>query len=280
MPLVKRAIELKEPVKVEREIRNVHRTVGARIAGEIARIHGDEGLPDHSIEIRLHGSAGQSFGAFLVDGMHILLEGEANDYVGKGMHGGDLVLRPQPLAQYFSHDNVIMGNTVLYGATGGRLFAAGRAGERFAVRNSGAWAVIEGAGDHACEYMTGGVVVILGPTGRNLGAGMSGGMAFILDLQGTLEHDVNPDMVGVASVEDTDDQEILRALVERHHELTHSSRAEDVLDNWAIYISKFKKVAPLPHVAPPPPRDQQRARRDALLAASAKRTNLDEKFRA
>ena len=269
LPLVQRAIDLKEPVKVEHEIRNVHRTVGARIAGEIARVHGDEGLPEQSIEIRLNGSAGQSFGAFLVPGMHVLLEGEANDYVGKGMHGGELVVRPPASAAFHPHDNVIMGNTVLYGATGGRMFAAGRVGERFAVRNSGAWSVIEGTGDHACEYMTGGVVVVLGPTGRNLGAGMTGGMAFVLDLNGELANNMNPEMVGCAPVDDPEDEDLLRALVSRHHELTHSSRAEDVLDNWAAYLPMFKKVSPLSHVAPPPPREQQRARRDALLAASA-----------
>ena len=203
LPQLQQAIDLKGPVKVEHEIRNVHRTVGARIAGEIARVHGDEGIPENSIEIRLTGSAGQSFGAFLIDGMHVLLEGEANDYVGKGMHGGELVIRPPVGVTFHAHDNVIMGNTVLYGATGGHMFAAGRAGERFAVRNSGAWAVIEGVGDHACEYMTDGVVVILGPTGRNLGAGMSGGVTFVLDLNDELSKNINPEMIGVASVDDS-----------------------------------------------------------------------------
>ncbi|MEX2430637.1 MAG: glutamate synthase large subunit [Dehalococcoidia bacterium] len=271
LPLVMPAIEKRMPVKLDREIRNVHRTVGARIAGEIARIHGDEGLPEHSIQLRLRGSAGQSFGAFLVEGMHLLLEGEANDYVGKGMHGGEVVVRPPEEAPFHAHDNVIMGNTVLYGATGGRLFAAGRAGERFAVRNSGAWSVIEGAGDHACEYMTGGVVVVLGPTGRNLGAGMSGGTCFVLDLNDELAANINPEMVGISTVEDEEDQELLHALVTRHYELTRSVRAEDVVQNWRAYLPKFKKVAPLPHVAPPPPRDQQRARRDAMLATSQQR---------
>ncbi|MBM3939726.1 MAG: glutamate synthase large subunit [SAR202 cluster bacterium] len=271
LPLVRPAIEGRSPVKVERAIRNVHRTVGARIAGEIAYHHGDTGLPENSIELRFSGSAGQSFGAFLVDGMHMTLEGEANDYVGKGMHGGEIVLRPPQHAAFHAHDNTIMGNTVLYGATGGHLYASGRAGERFAVRNSGAWAVIEGAGDHACEYMTGGVVVILGPTGRNLGAGMSGGVAFVLDYDGTLAKRVNSEMVGISEVDDAEDQELLQAMVTRHMEMTRSKRAEDVLDNWSIYLPRFKKVAPLAHVAPPAPRDQQRARRDAMLAASQRR---------
>ncbi len=270
LPLVRQAIDLQGSVKVEREIRNVHRTVGARIAGEIALLHGDEGLPENSIEMRFTGSAGQSFGAFMVDGMHVLLEGEANDYVGKGMHGGELVIRPVPEARFHAHDNVIIGNTVLYGATGGRMFASGRAGERFAVRNSGVWAVVEGAGDHACEYMTGGVVVILGQTGRNLGAGMSGGAAFVLDLHDELQHNMNPEMVGASPVDDAEDEELLRALVARHRELTHSARAADVLDNWAIYLPRFKRVAPLPHIAPPSPREQQRARRDAMLAAGGR----------
>ena len=268
MPLVRQAIDREAPAKIEREIRNVHRTVGARIAGEIARIHGDEGIPDNSIDIRFVGSAGQSFGAFLINGMHLTLDGEANDYVGKGMHGGELVLRPHRDAVFHAHDNVIMGNTVLYGATGGSLFAAGQAGERFAVRNSGAWAVVEGAGDHACEYMTGGAVVILGVTGRNLGAGMSGGAAYVLDPHDELKDKINPEMVGAALVDDQDDIDVLHALVDRHYMLTHSRRAEDILDNWAVYLPLFKKVSPLPHVAPPPPRDRQRARRDALLAAS------------
>ena len=270
LPLLQDAIALKGPVKLEYQIRNVHRTAGARIAGEIARIHGDDGIPDHSIEIRFTGSAGQSFGAFLINGMHLLLDGEANDYVGKGMHGGELVVRPPVGAQFHPHDNVIVGNTVLYGATGGSMFASGRAGERFGVRNSGAWAVVEGAGDHACEYMTGGVVVILGPTGRNLGAGMSGGMAFVLDINNDTDTMINPEMVGAEPVDDQHDEEILQALVTRHHELTHSPRAEDVLSNWAAYLPLFKKVSPLPHVAPPPLRERQRARRDALMASSAR----------
>ena len=270
LPLARQAIDLQAPVKIERAVRNVHRTVGARIAGEIARIHGDEGIPDNSIEIRFTGSAGQSFGAFLINGMHLALDGEANDYVGKGMHGGELTLRPPDEARFHAHDNVIMGNTALYGATGGSLFAAGQAGERFAVRNSGAWAVVEGVGDHACEYMTGGVVAILGPTGRNLGAGMSGGAAFILDLNGELADNMNPEMVGASPVEDQDDVETLHALVSRHRQLTRSVRADDALENWAAYLPLFKRVAPLPHVAPPAPRERQRARRDALLAAGVR----------
>ena len=270
MTSVQSAINLKEPVKIEHEIRNIHRTVGARISGEIARIHGDEGLPENSIEMRLTGSAGQSFGAFLINGVHLLLEGEANDYVGKGMHGGELVIRPASSSRFHAHDNVIIGNTVLYGATGGMMFASGKAGERFAVRNSGAWTVVEGVGDHACEYMTGGVVVVLGPTGRNLGAGMSGGVSYVLDLNDEVKDNLNPEMVGATDITDPDDEELLKALIGRHAERTYSQRAEEVLNNWGRYLPKFRKITPLPHVAPPLPREQQRAKRDALLRATSK----------
>jgi len=182
-----------------------------------------------------------------------------------------LVIRPSSKAKFHAHDNVILGNTVLYGATGGRMFAAGIAGERFAVRNSGAWSVVEGAGDHACEYMTGGVVVILGSTGRNLGAGMSGGIVYVLDLNEELQHNINPEMVGATTISDADDEDLLYALVSRHAELTHSQRADEILANWSIYLPKFRKISPLPHVAPPLPREQQRAKRDALLKASTPR---------
>jgi glutamate synthase (ferredoxin) len=269
LPQVMSAIEGTAPVKIEMPIRNVHRTVGARISVEIARRYGDEGLQPNSIHLRFWGSAGQSFGAFCINGLHLTLEGEANDYVGKGMHGGFIVLRPPRETGFYPHDAVIMGNTVLYGATGGHLFAAGRAGERFAVRNSGAWAVVEGAGDHCCEYMTEGVVVVLGPTGRNFGAGMSGGTAYVLDLDGQFHSKYNPEMVGIHSLEDDHDLDILHTLIERHHQLTSSPRAEDILENWMTYVPKFLKVAPLPHVAPSPPRDAQRSKRD-LLKASGK----------
>jgi glutamate synthase (ferredoxin) len=271
LPLVRPAIDGQRAVKLERNVRNTHRTIGARIAGEIAYIHGDKGLPENSIELRFVGSAGQSFGAFLINGMHVTLEGEANDYVGKGMHGGELIIRPQEHIGFYPHDNVIIGNTVLYGATGGHLYAAGRAGERFAVRNSGAWAVVEGTGDHACEYMTGGVIVILGSVGRNLGAGMSGGVAYVLDMDNALRNNVNQEMVGISKADDPDDVNTLHALIMRHSELTRSSRADEILDNWSIYGPRFKKISPLPHIAPPPPRDLERARRDALLAANQRK---------
>jgi len=226
------------------EIRNVHRTAGARIASAIAHQHGDAGLPDETITLRFVGSAGQSFGAWCVGGMRLVLYGEANDYVGKGMAGGEIAIRPPDVLLAQSHRHVIMGNTVLYGATGGRLFAAGRAGERFAVRNSGTVAVVEGVGDHACEYMTGGIVVVLGETGRNFGAGMTGGCAYVLDERGTLERRHNPSLVGLARVSDDEDVRALRRLIEAHRRATGSERAREVLDSWDSWLPLFWKVAP------------------------------------
>ena len=261
------ALERGQPVVVEAEISNNHRTVGARIAGAIALKHGDAGLPRESVSLNFRGSAGQSFGAFCVNGMRLYLEGEANDYVGKGMNGGEIVIRPSRDATFPSHENVIMGNTVLYGATGGYLFASGHAGERLAIRNSGAWAVVEGTGDHCCEYMTEGVVVVLGPTGRNFAAGMSGGMAFVLDPESKLRLNYNPDMVDMEDVEADEDIDILRAMVKRHWDITGSAKARALLDNWDGSLPHFRKIKPKPTVAPSPPREIQRARRDALLAA-------------
>src|SRR5512135_2506129 len=180
------AVDQHVPVALEHAIHNTDRTVGARLAGEIARRYGDKGLPEGTIRITFHGSAGQSFGAFCINGLNMTLIGEANDYVGKSMAGGEIVIRPPLEARWATQDNFIVGNTVLYGATGGRLFAAGRAGERFAVRNCGSTSVVEGVGDHGCEYMTSGTVVILGSTGRNFAAGMTGVTAFVYDREGML----------------------------------------------------------------------------------------------
>ncbi|MFQ5860130.1 MAG: glutamate synthase large subunit [Dehalococcoidia bacterium] len=263
---VRPAIEKREAVQLALPIQNIHRTVGARIAGEIAHRYGDQGLPEGCIDLTFRGPAGQSFGAFLVPGVNLTLIGEANDYVGKGMHGGQIVIRPPEDARFPPHENVIMGNTVLYGATGGYLFAAGRAGERFAIRNSGTWAVVEGTGDHCCEYMTGGVVVVLGDTGRNFGAGMSGGVAYVLDLDESFPSKYNPEMVEIQRLEEEHDVETVQALLESHARLTSSPRAQQVLQEWEEYLPSFWKVAAKPTVAPPPPREEQRARRDAMLA--------------
>ncbi|MGD0694064.1 MAG: glutamate synthase large subunit [Terriglobia bacterium] len=237
---------LVEGASITREypIRNINRTIGARAAGEVAFRRGKRGLEGATADFRFRGSAGQSFGAFLTTGVRLLLEGEANDYVGKGMDGGEIVLRPPEGSAFASHENVIMGNAVLYGATGGRLFAAGRAGERFAVRNSGATAVVEGTGDHACEYMTGGIVVILGQTGRNFGAGMTNGVAFVYDPLKKLQHRTNAESVGLERIIEPEDLQLVRQMIFMHAEKTRSARAREVLDNWSQNVLDLWKVQP------------------------------------
>jgi glutamate synthase (NADPH/NADH) large chain/glutamate synthase (ferredoxin) len=227
------------------QIGNHHLTVGARVAGVIAERHGDSGLPQGSVRLRFAGTAGQSFGAFVGPGIHLELEGEANDYVGKGLSGGEITIRPFRRASYGdkSHLNLIMGNTVLYGATGGKLFAAGQAGDRFAVRNSGAVAVIEGAGNHCCEYMTGGIVVVLGRAGRNFAAGMSNGVAYVIDEARTFSSRVNRDMVDIGDL-DTEDIELLRRLILEHEHKTVSVRARNILVRWEDYLPLFRRVTP------------------------------------
>jgi glutamate synthase (ferredoxin) len=226
-------------------IYNHHLAVGARVAGAIAERHGDAGLPTGSVRLRFTGSAGQSFGAFTCRGMHLELEGEANDYVAKGLSGGELIIRPCRRAAYAdaSHLHLIIGNTVLYGATAGKLFAAGQAGDRFAVRNSGAVAVIEGAGNHCCEYMTSGIVVVLGRAGRNFGAGMSNGVAYVVDEAGTFESRVNKDMVEISALDDAD-LALLQRLIREHEEKTASPRARRILVQWDQFVPLFRKVAP------------------------------------
>ena len=227
------------------DIGNHHLTVGARIAGRIAERVGNVGLAPGSIRLRFRGSAGQSFGAFALPGMRLELEGEANDYVGKGLSGGELVIRPfrESVHAGVADQQVLLGNTVLYGATGGKLFAAGRAGDRFAVRNSGAIAVIEGAGAHCCEYMTGGVVVVLGPVGRNFAAGMSNGVAYVLDEAETFTARCNADMVALRALDESDERLIL-GLVGEHVGATGSARGRAILDSWERYRDSFRKVVP------------------------------------
>ncbi len=238
------AISGEGSVTLEYKIKNVNRDVGTKVSGELAYRWRTSVLDRHVAELRFEGSAGQSFGAFCVGGLKLVLEGEANDYVGKGMAGGEIVVKPPKNASFVPHENIIIGNTVLYGATGGRLFASGRAGERFAVRNSGATAVIEGAGDHCCEYMTAGLVVVLGETGRNFGAGMSNGRAYVLDEDEQFVNCYNPDMVAIHRVTDPEDVATLRSLIERHLELTESPKAEEVLKSWERFLPLFWKVAP------------------------------------
>ncbi len=233
------------------DIGNHHLTVGARIAWHIAKRQGNAGLPAGQLRLRFRGSAGQSFGAFALPGMHLELEGEANDYVGKGLSGGEIVIRPFRDAAYGAetHRHVILGNTTLYGATSGKLFAAGRAGDRFAVRNSGAVAVIEGAGNHCCEYMTAGIVVVLGEVGRNFGAGMSNGVAYVLDEAESFVYRCNFDMVGVRPLNDADSQ-LLVALIREHFAKTGSPRAREILAAWDRYRPLFRKI--VPHTTPAP----------------------------
>ncbi len=234
------ALEHANPVKFATAVRNVNRTVGTMLGAEITRRYGGTGLPDGTIDITLTGSAGQSFGAFLPRGITMRLLGDANDYFGKGLSGGRLVVRPVPGASLVAERNVIAGNVALYGATGGDVFVRGLVGERFAVRNSGATAVVEGVGDHGCEYMTGGQVVVLGPVGRNLAAGMSGGTAYVLDLR---EERVNADMVELEPL-DEEDVDLLRHLVQSHVELTASPVGQQLLDDWTAAAERFTKVMP------------------------------------
>ncbi|MGH3131064.1 MAG: glutamate synthase subunit alpha, partial [Gaiellaceae bacterium] len=238
------ALEESRLVDVTHAISNADRAVGARLGGEIARRFGTAAPPGR-IRVHLDGVAGQSFGAFLASGVELSLVGEANDYVGKAMGGGRIVVRPP---DGDAGDPVLLGNTVLYGATGGELFCAGRAGERFAVRNSGATAVVEGVGDHACEYMTGGTVVVLGQVGRNLGAGMSGGQAYVHDVEGLVDRRLNGQLVAAIEPDDAELDE-LRHLVERHLRLTGSTRAEALLADWERAGRAWRRVAPRPEAA-------------------------------
>jgi glutamate synthase (NADPH) large chain len=237
------AIDDRRPVRWEQPIENKNRAVGGLLSGEIARRHGLEGLPDGTIEVRFKGSAGQSFGAWLASGVSLLLEGDANDYTGKGLSGGTLVVRPPAAARFIPEENVIVGNTVLYGATAGRAFFRGLAGERFAVRNSGAIAVVEGVGDHGCEYMTGGRVVVLGPTGLNFAAGMSGGIAYVLDVDRGFHARCNTDLVGFEEIA-PDEAEELRGYVAEHAERTGSAVAVGLLADWPAALERFVKVMP------------------------------------
>ncbi len=239
------AIDLGTPIEIKLPIRNTHRTVGAMLSGDIARKYGAKGLKDNTIHCKFTGSAGQSFGAFLAAGVTLELEGDANDYVGKGLSGGRVIVYTPRTASFKPEENILVGNVVLYGATSGEAFFNGMAGERFAVRNSGASAVVEGLGDHGCEYMTGGLVVVLGKTGRNFAAGMSGGIAYVLDESGEFSASgCNRTSVGLESVDATADQETLRYWITRHHAMTGSPAAKRILDNWLILLPKFVKVYP------------------------------------
>jgi glutamate synthase (ferredoxin) len=236
------AIEGHGQVARQLAIVNTDRSVGARLAGELAARHGNKGFQG-LLDLRFEGAAGQSFGAFLLQGMNVRLVGEANDYVGKGINGGRITVVPPPGGSD-PGSQVILGNTCLYGATGGELFALGRAGERFGVRNSGARAVVEGAGDHCCEYMTGGIVVVLGGTGRNVGAGMTGGLAFILDEGGGLEARLNPETVALCELTTPEQEALLKPLLAAHLEATGSGLAARILADWSEWKPRFKVLVP------------------------------------
>ena len=267
------ALKSKKPVKAELPIVNVDRSTGAMLSGEVARRYGHAGLPDDTIWLTFTGTAGQSFGAWTARGVTLDLVGEGNDYVGKGLSGGKIIVRPNAVSSIKPEESIIVGNTVLYGAITGECYFRGIAGERFAVRNSGATAVVEGTGDHGCEYMTGGVVVVLGPTGRNFAAGMSGGIAYVLDENGDFEQKCNMAMIELEPVEAEEelmrrlmgqqgdleshglvevmddmtkhDAERLYALVARHAHYTNSAKAKAILGDWRTYMPKFKKVMPI-----------------------------------
>ena len=239
------ALESKTPVTGSFAIRNVHRTVGGMLGGEIARRYGSAGLPDGTIHFNFEGSAGQSFGAFVPNGVTLELEGDANDYLGKGLSGGRIIAYPPKTSSFLPEESILVGNVVLYGATSGEAFLNGIAGERFAVRNSGATAVVEGVGDHGCEYMTNGLVVVIGATGRNFAAGMSGGLAFVYDDQGDFStRRCNKASVDLEPLVSDEDVAEVRGLLERHRDLTGSPRAAWILEHWADAQQRFIKVFP------------------------------------
>ena len=267
----KHSIQTGEPLAKTYKITNRERSVGARLSGEIARQHRADGLSAGTLKLAFEGIAGQSFGVFNNRGMHLTLCGEAQDYVGKGMYGGEIVVKPSASVQDNAVDNALIGNTVMYGATGGSLYAAGKAGERLCVRNSGGKVVVEGCGDHGCEYMTGGVAVILGPTGRNFGAGMSGGVAYVYDPDGVFSKRYNDGMVALEHIQGGVDEELLRTLIERHAQLTGSKRAQELLDEWSTAMSNFWRVAPHPSVEDPTAEEQDLKEQEVAALEALKR---------
>lgn len=244
IPACKAAINEGEKVVITLPIRNVNRTVGTRLGSEVTRRHGAAGLPEDTIQVHFKGSAGQSFMAFVPKGVTFTLEGDANDYVGKGLSGGKLIVFPPRSSTFVPEENVIVGNVAFYGATGGEAYIRGMAGERFCVRNSGVDTVVEGVGDHGCEYMTGGRVVILGPTGRNFAAGMSGGMAYVIDENRQFRRNLNVELVGLSPLEDPEEVEVVLGMIRKHAQLTGSTRAQDILVRWSEYKSLFLRVVP------------------------------------
>jgi glutamate synthase domain-containing protein 3 len=238
------ALDNQTPVSATLPIRNKHRVVGTIVGSEITRRFGPDGLPEDTIKLHLKGSAGQSFGAFVPKGMTLVLEGDANDYVGKGLSGGKIIIYPPAGSTFPAEENVITGNVAFYGATAGEAYIRGFAGERFGVRNSGLSAVVEGVGDHGCEYMTGGRVVVLGATGRNFAAGMSGGVAYVLDERGDFSKRCNKEMVHLDPLVDRDEIEAVQRLIARHAQYTGSTRAQSMLASWKAWQPLFVRVMP------------------------------------
>jgi len=243
MDICKPTIERGEPVEASLPIKNINRTVGTIVGSELTRRYGLDGLPEDTIKLHFNGSAGQSFGAFMPKSMTMFLEGDSNDYIGKGLSGGKIIVYPPKQSTFKPEENIIIGNVAFYGATGGEAYVRGMAGERFCVRNSGVHAVVESVGDHGCEYMTGGRVVVLGSTGRNFGAGMSGGIAYIYDTTGDFEERCNTEMVSIETIDD-EDQNYLSTMIQNHLDYTDSSVAKTIIENWSETISRFKKVMP------------------------------------
>ncbi|MEZ4552367.1 MAG: glutamate synthase large subunit [Dehalococcoidia bacterium] len=268
LPLAAPALERGERVHIEMPIRNVNRTVGTILGSELTRRYQNAGLPDDTIDIHFRGSAGQSFGAFVPAGMTLRLEGDSNDYIGKGLSGGKLIVHPPKEATFIPEDNIVVGNVALYGATSGYAFFRGVAGERFCVRNSGAHAVVEGTGDHCCEYMTGGRLVVIGRTGRNFGAGMSGGIAFVWDVDGDFRTRCNLEMIDLERLEEPEDLNLVQGLLERHLEYTGSTVAQRLLDRWPAVAGQFVKVMPKEYrrVLNERARELEEQARDAAMA--------------
>ena len=244
IPVCQNALKHKTPVQYTLPIKNTDRVAGTQLGAEVTRHHGGEGLPEDTIELKFIGSAGQSFAAFVPKGMTMLIEGEANDYLGKGLSGGKVTVRPDPRGTIVPEDNIIIGNVAFYGATGGEAYIRGVAGERFCVRNSGVHAVVEAVGDHGCEYMTGGRVVVLGPTGRNFAAGMSGGIAYVYDIDGKFQTHCNTEMVDCFQLEDPEEVEEVKTMIKKHIEMTGSTYAANILNNWKYLQPRFWKVLP------------------------------------
>jgi glutamate synthase (ferredoxin) len=281
LKLCKPAIERRFPVSVNLPIHNTDRVVGTIVGSEITRRYGAAGLPDGTINLLFKGSAGQSFGAFVPQGMTLTLEGDANDYVGKGLSGGRIIVYPPRKAEFQADENVIIGNVALYGATGGETFISGVAGERFCVRNSGVNAVVEGVGDHGCEYMTGGRVVILGPTGRNFAAGMSGGIAYVFDPKEAFAGRCNLEMVKLFSLENPREMRFLKGLIQRHLDYTGSQLAHRVLADWKQSVKQFVKVYPNDYgrILESQERNRRAGRSEEEVLMLAFQENLEDRMR-